>query len=190
MKIYVEWVNSSIWANLANLLPRTISQLNLLARGQQYELRARAKWNLYLIILCCCLVWMCSPAYTSSGYWQGGLKIPQDWRMHARVKGGYPPTCAGPLMWKQVKVWATILWGERCKIQGIVQMKSWPDPPLSSSKAVFDQEALLQSSLSLYPMHQKDWLNIYLMQLNPQINEISLNCLPVGKMDSVQWWFT
>ena len=32
---------------------RTISQLNLLARGQQYELRPRAKWNLYLIILCC-----------------------------------------------------------------------------------------------------------------------------------------
>ena len=27
-------------------------------------------------------------------------------------------------------------------------------------KAVFDQEALLQSSLSLYPMHQKGWLNI------------------------------
>ena len=114
---------------------RTISQLNLLARGQQYELRARAKWNLYLI-LCCCLVWMCSPpAYTSSGYWQGGLKIPQDWRMHARVKGGYPPTCAGPLMWKQVKVER----GEWCKIQGIVQMKSWPDPPLSSSKSSAQQ---------------------------------------------------
>ena len=60
---------------------------------------------------------MCSPAYTSSGYWQGGLKIPQDWRMHARVKGGYPPTCAGPLMWrkKQVKVWPTYYGGRDAK---------------------------------------------------------------------------
>ena len=138
---------------------------------------------------------MCSPAYTSSGYWQGGLKIPQDWRMHARVKGGYPPTCAGPLMWKQVKVWPTYYGGRDAKYRELFKW-SFDHPPLSSSKAVFDQEALLQSSLSLYPMHQQGWLNTYIWYSSkPKLMKlISLNCLPVGQMDSVQcilqWWFT
>ena len=157
----VEWVNSSIWANLANLLPRTISQLNLLARGQQYELRPRAKWNLYLIILCCCL--SCVDVFTSLYFiWVLTGRAENTTRLEDACKGKrWLPT---HLRWaSNVKTSESMghhTMGGKMQNTGNCSNEVLTSLLCPHPKAVFDQEALLQSSLSLYPMHQKGWLNI------------------------------